>query len=139
MQLALVVLNGANCMGNFDSFITRMPLHDAPRTDTVQDAAILRLAHATIGLSKVAPRLSELAATRQAEAERQAERVKGIAEMAQRMSATLEQTVRQLKVSSGEIGELSDFIRRIADETRLIAFNTGVAAARAGAEGRVFA
>lgn len=125
-------------MGNLESFIGRMPPDEAPRTDEVQHAAILRLAHATIGLSKVAPRLSELAATRQAEAERQAERVKGIAEMAQRMSATLEQAVRQLRLSSGEIGELSDFIRRIADETRLIAFNTGVAAARAGAEGRVF-
>jgi hypothetical protein len=125
-------------MGNFDSFVTRMPPHDAPRTDTVQHAAILRLAHATIGLSKVAPRLSELAATRQAEAERQAERVRDIAGMAQEMSATLGNTVRQLQLSSGEIGELTDLIRRIADETRLIAFNTGIAAARAGADGRVF-
>jgi hypothetical protein len=43
-----------------------------------------------------------------------------------------------LRFSSGEIGELSTLIRRIADETRLIAINTGIAAARAGEEGRVF-
>jgi len=125
-------------MGKSETFVDGMLQTDAECTEPVQRAAILRLAHATIGLSKVAPRLGKLAATRHAEAERQAERVKGIAQMAQQMSATLEQTVRQLRVSSGEIGELSDLIRRIADETRLIAFNTGVAAARAGAEGREF-
>ena len=125
-------------MGNIESFISDMPPSEAERTEPVQDAAILRLAHATIGLSKVAPRLSELAALRHADAEQQVERVNGIAAMAQQMSATLEQAVRQLRLSSGEIGELGSLIRRIADETRLIAFNTGVSAARAGKEGRVF-
>jgi len=110
----------------------------APGTDSVQQAAIFRLAHATVGLSQLAPRLSTLAIARQAEAERQAERVRDIATMAREMAAVLEHTVRQLRSSSGEIGELSTMIRRIADETRLIAINTGIAAARAGEEGRVF-
>src|SRR5258706_77383 len=120
-------------MGNFDSFITGVPQLDAERTEPVQHAAILRLAHATIGLSKVAPRLSELAATRQAEAERQAERVKSIAGRAQRMSATLDKTGPRLSLPRGEMGELGGFIRRTPEETRLIAFNPGARAAAPGA------
>jgi hypothetical protein len=110
----------------------------AAGTESVRQAAIVRIAHATIGLSQLAPRLSALATARQAEAEHQAERVRDIATMAREMASVLEQTVRQLRLSSGEIGELSTMIRRITDETRLIAINTGIAAARAGEEGRVF-
>jgi hypothetical protein len=125
-------------MGNVSEPFTLSPSAGAAGTESVQRAAIFRLAHATIGLSQLAPRLSTLATTRQAESERQAERVRDIATMAREMASVLEQTVRQLRLSSGEIGELSTLIRRIADETRLIAINTGIAAARAGEEGRVF-
>jgi hypothetical protein len=110
----------------------------AQGTEAVQQAALLRLAHATIGLSQVAPRLSELAGMRQSEAEHQAERARNVTRLAQEISDALGQTVGMLRVSSVEIGELTQLIRRIADETSLIAINTGVAAARAGSEGKVF-
>lgn len=111
----------------------------AVSTGSVQDAAIMRLAHATINLSQAAPQLSELAASRQSEAEHTAENVHDIADNVREMSATLKQTVRQLSVSTKEIGELTELIQRIANETRMIAINAGIAAAHAGEQGRVFA
>lgn len=125
-------------MGNRDFFLPEQPPIGANGTAPVREDAILRLAHATIGLSRVAPRLSELATVRQMEAERQAEHARNVARMAREMTATLEQTVRQLRLSTGEIGELTSLIRCIADQTRLIAINTRIAAARAGEQGRVF-
>jgi len=111
----------------------------AERTAPVQDTALLRLAHATIGLSQVAPQLSEMAAGRQAEAERQASHVRNIVGMTREMTATLDHTVRQLRSSTNEIGDLSSMIRTMADATRMIAINTSIAAAHAGREGRAFA
>lgn len=119
--------------------------HDATalsddRTGLVQDAAVLKLARSTIRLSQVAPRLSELAVARQAEALRQAEQLRSSAAMVQQMSATLQHTMQQLRLSTGEIGELTNLIGRIADETRMISINAGIVAARnADDQGRAFA
>lgn len=104
--------------------------HPDKRTGLVQDAAVLKLARSTIRLSQVAPRLSELAVARQAEALRQAEQLRSSAAMVQQMSATLQHTMRQLRLSTGEIGELTNLIKRIADETRMISINAGIVAAR---------
>lgn len=125
-------------MRNLD-FLTSAQ-HDvgAESTDSVQEAAILHLAHSTINLSQVAPQLSELASTRLEDAEHQADNVHNIANTVRNMSTTLEQTVRQLSVSTREISELTEFIQRIANETRMIAINAGIAAAHAGEHGRVF-
>lgn len=110
------------------------------RTDTVQDAAILKLARSTIRLSQVAPRLSELAVARQAEALQQAEQLRSSAAMVQQMSTTLQHTMQQLRLSTSEIGELTNLIKRIADETRMISINAGIVAARnADDQGRAFA
>lgn len=110
----------------------------AKSTEPVQDAAILQLAHATIDLSQVAPRLSELASVRQTDAEHQAENVHNIASMVRDMTTTLAQSVCQLRESTTEIVELTALIKRIADETRMIAINAGIAAAHAGEQGKVF-
>lgn len=110
------------------------------RTDMVQDAAVLKLARSTIRLSQVAPRLSELAAARQSEALQQAEQLRSSAMMVQQMSDTLQHTMQQLRLSTGEIGELTNLIKRIADETRMISINAGIVAARnADDQGRAFA
>jgi hypothetical protein len=123
--------------------ISDLPMADrhssgADSTGKVQSAALLRLAHATIGLSQLAPRLAELAASRQAEAERQAERARNIAGLTRQMTTTLENTVRVLRVSSAEIAKLTELIRGIALQTKVVAFNTRVAAARAGLVGKEF-
>ena len=125
-------------MGNSNLVLLGEHSGGAQRTRPVQDRAILRLAHATIGLSQVAPRLSGLATARQEESEQQADRAKDVAALAQQMSTALGQTVGMLRDASREIAELTGLIRRVADQTSLIATNTGIAAARAGAEGRVF-
>jgi hypothetical protein len=110
------------------------------RTGLVQDAAVLKLARSTIRLSQVAPRLSELAAARQAEALEQAEQLRNSAAMVQQMTDTLQHTMQQLRLSTGEIGELTTLIKRIADETRMISINAGIVAARnSDDQGRAFA
>ncbi|MGV3592298.1 MAG: methyl-accepting chemotaxis protein [Gammaproteobacteria bacterium] len=115
-------------------------VHSDRRTAMVQDAAILKLARSTIRLSQVAPRLSELAVARQTEALHQAEQLRSSAAMVQQMSATLQHTMQQLRLSTGEIGELTNLIKRIADETRMISINAGIVAARnADDQGRAFA
>ena len=125
-------------MRNLDFILPGKVQVGADSTDTVQDAAILHLAHATISLSQVAPQVSELAASRQSDAEHQATNVHNIANTVRNMSTTLAQTVRQLSVSTKEISELTELIQRIANETRMIAINAGIAAAHAGEQGRVF-
>lgn len=125
-------------MRNLDFLIPQKTHVGADGTDSVQDAAILHLAHATINLSQVAPQLSELASSRQADAEHQADDVHDIANTVRNMSTTLEQTVHQLSESTREISELTELIQRIANETRMIAINAGIAAAHAGEQGRVF-
>jgi methyl-accepting chemotaxis protein len=120
-------------------------LHDvsaAKRDSTamVQQEAILKIARSTIRLSQVAPRLSELATARQAEALQQAEQLRASADMVRQMTETLGQTMRQLRVSTGEIGDLTSLINRIADETRMISINAGIVAARnTDDQGRAFA
>ena len=96
---------------------------------------MLQLAHATIGLSKVAPRLNELAGARQQEAERQAERATEVTSLTRQMSESLAETVGTLRTATSEIADLAVLIRRIAEQTSLIAINTGVAAAHAIAPG----
>ncbi len=118
-------------------------LHDATSsrqsgTTTVQSDAVLKLARSTVRLSQVAPRLSELAAARQTEALEQAAQLRSSADMVRHMTTTLQQTMQQLKLSTGEIGELTNLINRIADETRMISINAGIVAARTGDEGRAF-
>lgn len=115
------------------------PRDGAPRTGEVQSAAVERVAHGVIRLSQLAPRLGELAATRQSESDDEAARAKEVAALARRMTATLGHSLGLLRTASSEIAELTQLIRRISDETSLIAVNAGVAAARAGDEGRVFA
>lgn len=114
------------------------PLDGAQGTRVVRGKALLQLAHATIGLSKVAPRLNELAVARQDEAERQAERATEVTALTRQMSESLAETVGTLRTATSEIADLAELIRRIAEQTSLIAINTGVAAAHAGAQGKVF-
>ncbi len=125
-------------MRNLGLMLPEMLHVGAKSSEPVQDQAILQLAHATIGLSQVAPQVSEMASERQAEAEKQAVQVHEIANMVQDMTSTLTQTVGQLRESTGEIVELTALIKRIADQTRMIAINAGIAAAHAGVQGRVF-
>lgn len=119
-------------------FKMKSPLLGAARTNVVQDDALLQLAHSTIGLSLIAPRICELAASRKADAERQAAHVGSIANMVREMTTTLNQTMQQLHLSASEIGDLTALIQRIADETRIIAMNAGIVAAHAGEQGRAF-
>lgn len=126
-------------MGNMAMLVSPGLSTGAEGTKAVRDDALLRLAHSTIGLSQVVPRLSELAASRQTEALRQAQHVRNIADMVREMNTTLEQTMQQLRLSTGEIGELTSLIKRIADETRMISINAGIVAAHAGEQGRAFA
>lgn len=91
-----------------------------------------------IGLSLIAPRLCELAATRKADALRQAEYVRNITDMLREMTSTLQQTMQQLHLSSSEIGDLTSLIQRIADETRIIAINARIVAAHEGERGKAF-
>ncbi len=125
-------------MGNINVACIDESEDSATRTRPVQKVAITDLAYATIGLSQVVPKLTKLAETRQTEAEIQAAHVRKIADTVRDMTSTLEQTVKQLKLSTNEIGDLTAFIKRIADTTRMIAINAGIAAAHAGEKGREF-
>ena len=118
--------------------VPETPVDGASGTRVVRGKALLQLAHATIGLSKIAPRLNELAETRQGEAERQAGRATEVTALTRQMSESLAETVGTLRTATTEITDLAERIRRIAEQTSLIAINTGVAAAHAGAQGKVF-
>lgn len=125
-------------MGNLNAVYAGQLEDCAERTRPVQTEAITDLAYATIGLSQVVPKLTKLAETRQTEAEIQAAHVRKIAETVHVMTDTLEQTVKQLRLSTDEIGDLTAFIKRIADATRMIAINASIASAHAGEKGREF-
>jgi len=125
-------------MENLGMLLSESPLHGAESTKPVRNDALLRLAHSTIGLSLVAPRLSELASSRQTEALQQAEHVRNITNLVREMTTTLEETMKQLRLSTSEIGQLTSLIKRIADETRMISINAGIVAAHAGEQGRAF-
>jgi hypothetical protein len=111
----------------------------AKGTDLVQHQAITRLAHCTIQLSQIAPRLSRLAGEHENEALEQAGQLRRSADMVRSMTETLQHTMLQLKLSTQEIAELTNLINRIADETRMISINAGIVAARTGNQGLTFA
>ncbi|HTW84649.1 MAG TPA: methyl-accepting chemotaxis protein [Candidatus Sulfotelmatobacter sp.] len=53
--------------------------------------------------------------------------------------ATVSDRMRELEVTSTEIGTIIEAIERIAEQTNLLALNAAIEAARAGADGRAFA
>ena len=125
-------------MRNPDSYLPLKVFPGAHSTKTVQDVAILKIAHATVELSRFAPQLSEMASARQTDAEHQAENVHEITNSVRTMNSVLTETVKELSDSAREINKLADLIQRIANETRMIAINSGIAAAHAGEHGKVF-
>jgi len=53
--------------------------------------------------------------------------------------ASAQSTVKELQISSNQIGEVLDVIKQVAEQTNLLALNAAIEAARAGEQGRGFA
>lgn len=105
---------------------------------TVPDNRFERLAQASIALSKLAPTLSEIAATLASGAQQQARQSQLICTQASRMAVELECAIENLNNSSHSVRDIVSTIKRVADQTRILSINASIEAARAGEFGRAF-
>ncbi len=117
---------------------------------------VTRMAQASVGLGRVAPQLGLLSQELQTGAQEQAQRAHEIAQAgvhlegmvesvcaatqeAANFSASVARTTRDLHEGSRDIGEIMSLIERVAKQTKLLAINAAVEAARAGQHGLGFA
>lgn len=99
---------------------------------------ISSIATASIALSKMAPKLASLASEMAEGAELQARESTVIAQQAIEMSKGLEVAIESLKDSSASVGGIVQSIKRLADQSKILAINASIEAANAGAMGRAF-
>lgn len=112
---------------------------DAPeRSGEVSLERATEIARASIALSKLAPELSALSLEMAEGARRQAIDARAIADQASAMSAELEEAVQSLKASSSSIGGIVHAIKKLADQSKILAINAAIEAAKAGRAGNAF-
>lgn len=108
------------------------------RKENAVDERISNIATASIALSKLAPRLATLAAEMAEGASLQARESTQIASQANAMSQELEEAINSLKLDSDKVGGIVGSIRKLADQSKILAVNASIEAANAGAMGRAF-
>jgi methyl-accepting chemotaxis protein len=110
------------------------PQHTSP----ARTAQLDRVATAAVHLGTLGPRLAQLSEEIAAQARDQASRAKGVADSMQDLTAQLEEATRTLTGSAGQVERALATVGRIAEQTRILAINASIEAARAGVHGRAF-
>ena len=72
------------------------------------------------------------------QAREQASRARAVADTMESLTAQLEEAIRNLKGSAGQVEKALATVTRIAEQTRILAINASVEAGRAGVHGRAF-
>lgn len=108
------------------------------QTREIDLARLTEIARASIALSEVAPELSSLATEMAAGARQQAATARQIADEAAAMTRELESAFASLRQSSASIGGIVDLIRRLADQSKILAVNAAIEATHAGTAGLAF-
>ncbi len=123
---AVVAMSGHHLASNIDEL--------ADRTEQ-QAHSLLETTASVEDLNAIVTRNAEAAN----DADKVAERVQQLAESGNVAMLDAMQKVRQLEVSSREMGDIISAIDAIAFQTNILALNAAVEAARAGPQGRSFA
>ncbi len=105
---------------------------------TASDKKFDSIAHASLQLAALGPRLAMMAANMAKEAKNQATRTIEITSLLKGFTQDLEEVVRELRTSSGQVEDALDTVSRIAKHTSIISINAGIEASRAGEQGRTF-
>jgi hypothetical protein len=116
---------------------------DSPAVPTAAEADsepanLSRIAHASVQLAALGPRLARVAAEMESQARGQARSALAVAETTAALVTELESAMAELGASSTRMDTALSTVKRIADHTRLLSINASIEAARAGASGRAF-
>jgi hypothetical protein len=105
---------------------------------TLDDHKLMTIARASIALSQLAPKLSDLAQTLLAGAHQQSQQSLALASATEKMTDDLKDAIQNLSNSSGQVNRIVNTIKEVADQTKIIAINASIEAARAGVYGQAF-
>ena len=100
---------------------------------------LAQIAHSSIRIASLGPRLAALGAQMKEQADAQSRRAAAIANTMEGLTRNLENAVAELRASSSQVDQALATVSRIAAHTRIISLNASIEAARAGAQGRAFA
>lgn len=117
------------------------PFALAPRDRSGQYLApekLERIVGAAVRLAALGPKLADLAGQAQTQADVQAENASGASAAAGHLADELSTSVAQLRSASVAVGEASEEIARLADQTRVLSINAHIEASRAGSYGKAF-
>lgn len=96
------------------------------------------IAQSSLQLAALGPRLASMAANMAKEAKNQATRTIEVTGLLKGFTKDLEEVVKELRTSSGQVEEALDTVSRIAKHTSIISINAGIEASRAGEYGKAF-
>jgi methyl-accepting chemotaxis protein len=105
---------------------------------SLDPARLANIAHSSVQLAELGPRLAAFAAELEGQAQSQAARASSIAETMAALTRNLDQAVEALRGSSRKVGDALSIVERIAQQTRILSINASIEAARAGQQGRAF-
>lgn len=108
------------------------------RVDRNNQSELINIAHAAASLSETVPELAHLCGEMEKQAHQQAEQAQKVGQMTQHLFDTIGQSIKELRISSGQTKSVIETIESIADATKILALNATIQAVKVGNAGRGF-